>query len=317
VNYNNIIINKNVGAKMNKTFKKFAVLIAALLLITSYAFASAQHNDANSYKEINNFILEMGKKYGPSHVLVAYDLDTTLLTSDVYIGSEAWFNWQSSLLGTKSKYLVSNNFDTMLQDSFIVMMFTKMHPTEAYIPSDLNNYQELGFKLMVLTARGANIRGITDANLKDNNMFNCFNEAKPANGFAGDYIPFNINNPQEYGLTKEELKYFNQGHNPRPVSFYNGIFSACGNNKGLMLQTLLKKADIKGIKCIVFVDNTQKNDNDVYDTFTKFYKDIDIETFTYGYSNPWLNKIMTDKQIQDRCKKEWDALKKAIDNING
>lgn len=301
---------------MFKKFRQTTVFIIAFALITSFAFASAQHNNANSYKEINDFILEMGKKYGPSHVLVAYDLDTTLLTANTYLGSEAWFDWQESLLGTNSPYLVSNNFDTMLQYDDIMMMVTKMHPTEACIPADLNNYQKLGFKLMVLTARGANIRGITDANLKDNGMYNCFNEAKPANGFVGDYIPFNIKNPEKYGLTKEELKYFNQGHNPRPVSFYNGIFSACGNNKGLILQSLLKKSDIQGIKCIIFLDNTQKNDDYVYDTFSKFYKGIDVETFTYGYSNPWLNKIMTDKQIQDKCKEEWDTLKKAIDNIN-
>jgi hypothetical protein len=293
-------------------------LLAFILFVSTCAGiinASVQHNNTNDYNLINNKILKLGHQYGLNNVLVAYDLDTTLLTPNHYLGSEPWFNWQVGLLNKNSQYSAGNNFATILKKQNIIMKVVKMHPTQKCIPANLANYQKLGYKLLVLTARGPNVRDITEQNLKNNKILKYFKENSIAIGSTGKYLPYDISSPDKYGLSKDELEYYKISKNPRMVSFSNGIFMACGNNKGLMLQTLLKKAKNKNIKCVIFIDNTQKNNNNVYDAFNKFDNNIHVETFTYGYSNKWYNNLLISKNIQKQCNEEWKTLEAAINNI--
>jgi microsomal dipeptidase-like Zn-dependent dipeptidase len=56
------------------------------------------------------------EKYGAEHVLLALDIDNTMMSMDNDLGSDHWFEWQRYLLENEpdSPLLVAKTFDGLL-----------------------------------------------------------------------------------------------------------------------------------------------------------------------------------------------------------
>src|SRR5688572_3023279 len=57
------------------------------------------------------------EKYGAEHVLLALDIDNTVMSMDNDLGSDHWFEWQHYLLNNEpdSPLLVAKEFDGLLK----------------------------------------------------------------------------------------------------------------------------------------------------------------------------------------------------------
>ena len=235
------------------------VLSLITFLLVSVNLFSSENIEAFTFKEISTKVDQLGKKYGNENVLLAFDIDCTLLSSSDNFGGDLWYDWQADLMKNDkdSPNLVSKDFGKMLyyQSAIQYLSLSSMYPTEKDIPSIMKKFQKDGYKTLLLTARGYNIRNLTE-NLLTENDFNmkesCFSE-----GFPGEYIPFKTDGPEKYGLTSDDVKKFDLGK-ARAVSFFNGMFMSAGQNKGIMVKTLLYKTK-KSFKAIVLVDDSVKN----------------------------------------------------------
>ncbi|MCX5774663.1 MAG: DUF2608 domain-containing protein [Fusobacteria bacterium] len=242
---------------MKKLF--ISLIVGVILSITAFA---SQYVTYNNFSQFYNLAQSLGKQYGPQNVLLVYDIDCTLLTAKQQLGSDIWFNWQSQLMATdpNSKYLVSKDFNQMLQDQIILNYFYPLYPTESTMPQQFSQLQNQGFKNLILSARGSAWEQLTEQQMA-NAGFNV-QKNEISNGFTGTYMPYNLSNISGSGLTAQDVSIAKL-KNPRTVSFENGIFYASGQNKGIILKTLLAKLG-QQYKAIIFIDDTKANTDNMW-----------------------------------------------------
>jgi len=240
--------------------KLFITFIAAIAFSIS-AFAS-QYVTYNNFSQFYTLAQTLGKQYGPQNVLLVYDIDCTLLTAKQQLGSDIWFNWQAGLSSTdpNSKYLVSKDFNQMLQYQIILNYFYPLYPTESNMPQLFAQLQNQGFKNLILSARGSAWEQLTEQQMKNAGFDVQKNEI--SNGFTGTYMPYNLNNISVSGLTAQDASTAKL-KNPRAVAFEDGIFYGSGQNKGIMLKTLLAKVG-QQYKAVIFIDDTQANTDNMW-----------------------------------------------------
>ncbi len=255
-----------------------AVLVAFSFILQA---AASEYVTVNNFSDVEKKITALGTKYGVKNVIVTYDIDCTLLTQADNFGSDIWYDWQSDLFKNKpdSPYLVSKDFNTLLSSQRMIQSYTKVYPTEADIPAIVKKLQKDGFTMIALTARGPEGRDLTEAQLKTCGLN--FNNDSLSNGFPGVYNPYDVNTPGKSGLTAEEVTNFNL-KTPRSVSFFNGIMMVSGQNKGIMLKTLLHKTG-KTFKAVVLVDDGKKNTDDMNNVYKA--SDIDVNSYRYSFDD--------------------------------
>ncbi len=295
---------------MNRKLTLGVVSLITFLLVSINLFAS-ENIEAFTFKEISNKIEQLGKKYGNENVLLAFDIDCTLLSSSDNFGGDLWYDWQADLMKNdkNSSNLVSKDFNKMLFYQSIFQQLSTMYTTEKDIPSTMKKFQSEGFKTLLLTARGYNIRNLTETLLKNNDLNmkkSCFSE-----GFPGEYIPFKADDPEKYGLTADDVKKFDLGK-ARAVSFFNGMFMSAGQNKGIMLKTLLFKTN-KSFKAIVLVDDSVKNVKNMQAVYKG--SDIDVYTFRYAFDDSLKRQFKKSNKVN--CIRQWKTFKKAQEEIFG
>jgi hypothetical protein len=299
-----------------------SLIIGSLIICGGRIFASHQY-EAAKFADIKVQIDKIVRQhhYVPQDVLLCFDNDCTLITPNHYLGSVPWMNWQVGLLGKVTnthipRDLVAPDWDTLLLDWIVLQQLyhaPSVHATESDIKSILEDYTGQGYKTLILTARGPEFRYITEEQLKSIGLLGLFE--KHSFAFHNDgkhYLPYDTSDPEKYGLSTAEIKRFKLPKSPQYVSFSHGIMLIDGQNKGAILQTLVKRAEDKyKYKCIVFVDDSSDNCSNVYNAFTEF-TNVDVETFHYTYDDAWKAKF--DDAQKKKCAKAWDKLRKAMPN---
>ena len=295
-------------------FKRKSILVIAgmFCFLLIFQIIASENLEISNFSNIEKKIAEVGAKYGSKNVLVAFDIDLTLLTTADNFGGDAWFDWQNALQKNNpaSPDLVTKNFEKLLLYQVVIQHFVKVYPTEKNIPKILKSLQKKGFKTIALTARGANMRNLAEAQLKSAGFSfkkDCFSK-----GFPGEYLPYDSNAPQKYGLTNEDIADYKL-QSPREVSFFNGIMMVSGQNKGIMLKTLLSKTG-KTFKAIVFIDDGKKNTDNVYNVF-KADNNVDVVSIRYSYDDAI--KRQFEESNKNSEIRRWNELKTTIKNIFG
>ncbi len=252
--------------------------IITLFWISPFAFAGiSEHYETNTLADAVAKAQDLGRLYGNDQVLVAFDIDNTLLATQTNLGSHQWFTWQTSLLNRGStEGLVANDFAGILKAQGILFFLGDMRATEPAEVQSIEELKAMGYPVITLTSRGEDFRTATMRELSDNGY--AFETSPLGQGFSDVYFPYDLNNLEASGLTSREVMEWKLG-NPRSVTYRSGVYMTSGMHKGAMLRTLLHKTQ-RPVKAIVFVDDQPNHNQNVQAAFKD--KDVHVATYRYG-----------------------------------
>lgn len=230
---------------------------------------------------------DKAKIYGAANVLLVFDIDNTLLTANQDFSSYAWSIWQKKLVELRHADAICDEMGQFYQIQNALFTLGRMHPPEADIPHSIKSIQKMGINVMALTSRGPQMRSTTERVLQQNNIFFQQFETK---AIAGTYIP-------KQGAGRE-------------VSFQNGIYMTAGQNKGLMLKSLINKLDMQ-YKVIIFVDDLKKHTQHMQEEFK--HMGDDLITYRYGKMDQHINNFLNSDKSKVIAK--WHNLKRVWEDI--
>ncbi len=166
-----------------------------------------------------------------ARTLLVLDIDDTLLTSDTFFGSDAWYEWQKTL-PPHDPGKVPCLFDVIALN----YEAGTQHPTQPDGPSLIN---ALAVDKLLLTSRGANYRGGTLRTLR-------------GNGYA---LPAMLGG-QPDGRSWDYYKA--PDARPLRVVYDQGLFMTTGQDKGKTLLDLLRRLRLHYDR-VLLVDDGQGN----------------------------------------------------------
>ena len=298
---------------MKKTF-----LIIFMIYMSPLAAQAAYHLKvtAKNYDELSRITHLM---VNAKQTLLVVDDDDTLSMMPCtafndpahcqFLGSASWFEWQNNL-EQDNPDKVASNMQQLIETNSLVFDLSKMLYTDKNIPNILERFVEHGGHILVETARGPRADSATEqqfSSLKTNqgNLLSLFSQYSPKlssynEAFLG-ILP---------GCEEQQKK---------EVRNEKGIFYTAGQNKGEMLQCLLKNIpDAYKFRKIVFMDDTQKNVNDVFASYKTSHTSLYAVHFT-GMDS--IKKTFLDSpkatEYQAMATQDWKALNASIHkNIN-
>jgi hypothetical protein len=280
-------------------------LFLALLLSTGFAARASELQATKDFADVAKTVEGYAAKYGAEHVLLALDIDNTVMSMDSDLGSDHWFEWQNYLLTNEptSPHLVAKTFPELLKAQGILYDRGKMHPTQPEEPKLIGDLQKQGVLAILVTSRGPEFRGPTIRELKRCG-YDFKASALPVGDVSdGEYLPFDPAHPDKSNLSAEDLKNYKLGI-PRPVLYTNGVFMTAGQHKGMMLMTLLKKSP-RDIKAIVYVDDNVRHVGAVFSAAVA--RNIEVSSFQYQHEDTRVQRFeYGDKANMDA---EWSAVK--------
>ena len=199
-------------------------------------------------------------------VLIAYDIDNTLLAADQTLGSEPWVDAMVASLLPLNQPSTQDLFHLRLQTQLLDGVYddlveaiadeNKSHLVDGAVAGEIRDLQRKpGVKMIILTSRDGRVSGSTDRALKENGL-----------DFAGS----------KFG---QDMSVFTVPGCPKPGSYQDGIFSTYGSNKGLMLTAMLQ-AQKFAPDVVLYVDNKQSEVDRVYGAL----KDANVNIIAYRYS---------------------------------
>jgi hypothetical protein len=167
----------------------------------------------------------------PGRTLLVLDIDDTLLTSPVFFGSDAWYEWQQHL-AQDDPARVACRFD------LIAMNYESgtQVPTQ---PDTARIVNAIRHDKIIITARSEDSRAATVRELRRAGI----ELPQPLHPTLAD-VSFDWRRPTD-------------GRTVR-VSYRDGVYMIAGQNKGLLLLELLAKAGLRYDR-IVLVDDGAKN----------------------------------------------------------
>jgi hypothetical protein len=292
--------------------------LTVLVLLISFSSLGSEYLTTNTMKDIEAKALALGKKYGVKNVLVALDIDNTVLTMPHDLGSDQWFTWQYE--GCIKKKNVGDHCITMDMGELLdiqgqLFALTNMVPTEPVTPAVISNLQKKGFKVILLTSRGPGFRNVTERSLKQNKLHFRHSAIGPKKGFASTYSPFDVKNPKKYGITKKDIADGRLKGKGRPVSYMDGVYMTSGQHKGVMLKALMHKTKSK-FKAIVFADDHEKHTKRMTQTFGKPVAGVkELVTYRYGAIDKAVKSFKASEDRRKAVSKAWDTLKETTHSV--
>lgn len=274
------------------------IFILASLMLCHFTYAD-EALETNSFDTINKKIKQLNKKHGKENVLVVFDIDNTVLAMPNNFGSDQWFTWQNKeCLNRKSggKYCVTSSFPELLDLQGQIFATSDMQLTEPSVKTVIKELQKNNQSVILLTSRGPEFRNATMRSLEQQGLN--FDKSAIAGAIPGKFKPYNLDDLAKDGLTAEDVKIASLGR-PRSVSYMNGVSMNAGQNKGIMLKTLIHRSGQK-FKAIVFADDHVRHTIRMQEIFGK--RDP-IEAVTYRYSkiDPIVEKFKaSDKSEEHR-----------------
>src|SRR6185295_18717317 len=94
-----------------------AFVLVALSLGGGFALRASELQATKDFADVAEAVNRYVDKYGAEHVLLALDIDNTVMSMDSDLGSDHWFEWQNYLLTNepKSPHLVASTFPGLLE----------------------------------------------------------------------------------------------------------------------------------------------------------------------------------------------------------
>ena len=287
------------------------VLIGVILGFVSISLAS-ESIVSDDFHVVATKAYALAEQYGKEEVIVVYDIDNTLLAMNQRLGSDQWFSWQAAKITAGDLTdAVAKDIPGLLSVQGTLYALGSMHAPDKETPAIVNELQQNGFHNLVLTSRGFDFRDATLRELSKNGYHFGKTTIHPQEGFAGTYLPYELSNISNYGLSEDDVKKFKLG-NPNPVSFMDGIFMTAGQHKGVMLRTLLWKTDHL-FKAILFVDDQQKHCTRMHDAFDS--QGVDVVTIRYSKEDDHVKEF----ELSDKSQviEEWEILKNILSTLFG
>ena len=285
-------------------------LLLSLVFASSLAFGS-EALTTNSMNDVVAKIQEKAKAYGKENVLLVFDIDNTILTSNTDLGSDQWYSWQEEMIlkdSNCSPVCVAKDVNGLLDVQALLYTVGSMRPTEAELPAKLKAVQDSGIKVILLTSRGSEVRNLTEKAIAKNGYNFATSTLRASSDVPGTYLPYDIKNASASGLSAADVQASNLGA-ARAVSFMNGVYMTSGQNKGIMLKVLLAKYRMNP-KAVVFADDLKKHTDRMQaimgaatDLTTYRYGGVDAEVKRFvdgdktAVTNKWIKLKDTLKDI--------------------
>lgn len=302
---------------MKNKLSTLLIVILASIIFSTYTLADSKIQEIASFKALHEIVLELGKENLAKTLLVMDDDDTLTMMSCPdqsktnqcqYLGGPAWYNWQDSLLETQSEYRVANTKNELLEISALLFAINDMPYTEQDVPRVLNDLSKSGVRFLVETARGsetvsATSRQFTKLSVKDPDYKNLMTLIqKNALTATKSKIP---------SIASPYIPHCKQaGSKPRLISYQQGVIYVAGQDKGKMLQCLLKRTESSSIKNIIFIDDTLENVIDVATAFES--SKIKVKALHYTALTGHKNALTTGslaETFQKNAKYRWEIIK--------
>ncbi len=266
--------------------------------------------DTPDFADFETKALELAQVYGAENVLVAYDIDNTLLATNQYLGGDQWYNWQSAeMKKPQPNDAITQDPEAFAQICAKLLTLSLMHPPEASIPATVRRLQEAGITSVALTARRYDLRDITSLALQDNGIDFTKQALGSIQGYPDTFLPYELAKPEAYGLSKDLVKSLNL-EAPRPVSYSRGMIMAGGIQKGIVLRSLMHKTK-RSFKAILFIDDAVHNTKDVQAAFTD--TPITVMTFRYGREDQKVKEFQASDKSE--VKRSWAEFKVLMDRL--
>ena len=155
--------------KVYHSMRKNCLTVSIAWCLTFASAGASEYRAINDFRAVANEVQRSEERVGPEHVLVALDIDNTLLAMDEPLGSEQWFDWQVYLLNKDptSPQLVASTFEGLLEVQGRLYELGRMHPPQSDLPSIIKDIQSRRVATIVLTARGNEFRASTEVDPKN------------------------------------------------------------------------------------------------------------------------------------------------------
>jgi hypothetical protein len=286
--------------------------VAALLLSGFVGAARASEQRATKdFADIAAAVEKYVAQYGAEHVLLALDIDNTIMSMNTDLGSDHWFEWQRDLLTTnpKSRMLVGKTLDDVLVVQGTLYNLNHMHRTQSDLPAIIKKLQDQGIATMLLTSRGPDFRVATERELKRCDYDFSDSALAVKDRPNGLFLAYDPAKPERDGLTAEEIKEFKLG-TPRSASYSNGVFMTAGQHKGMMLLTMLHHAG-SNIKAIVYADDNLKHVGNVYKATVD--RGLEITSFQYQHEDERVRRFKDGNKCDVYCR--WKKLNCVLEEV--
>lgn len=292
-------------------------MVLSLLLIAGAggAFASSLR-ETSDFADVAAQVEALAKQYDASNVLVVSDLDNTLLAMDQDLGSDHWFEWQVYLLAAEpqSRDLVAPDFDGILKVQGILFDSLPMHPPQPEEPALVARMQQLGVKLIVLTARGDEFRRDAEDELTRNgyDVAKCALEvtnlpSAPTAAQSATFLPYRSDALSDAGISAEECERWHLPPTPKAISYQGGVCMVAGQHKGAMLRILLTRA-VEQPKAIVYIDQDRQVRR-VFDAVAS--AGYDVTAFDYQREDPKVRRFQYGEKAT--VTRQWQGIQEALE----
>lgn len=285
-----------------------SVLFISLLAVSALASEKVQ---ITSMQAVIDKVEELKRVNAAQDILLVFDIDNTLLTTEKSLGGDAWFNWQESKLKNRETAdLVAPDFDGLLRVQGYLFSLTQMRPPEKMTPPMVRAFQAAGHPVFLLTSRGWNYENLTEQELTRNGYDSSLTAPGPKGGYAPKFLPYDVKNPEAACLTSQELAQW--GLKDAKLSVYqNGVFFTSGQHKGAMLRSILCKTG-KTFKNIVFVDDTEKHVDRVLLAYQNM-PSVNVVSMRYGAMDAQVEGFnRSDKRAEIEA---WEKIKTVLGTV--
>ena len=213
--------------------------------------------EADTFDEIAPVVANLNSQYGAENVLIVADIDNTLLTSATDLGGDIWYQWQRGKLAVKPT--PEQQVSCLFEDTISLLYeLAPMNLTEPQVPALLNNWQEAGNTLLLLTSRAPKNRAATERELLRHGI----------DVSQAALTPVDNANP----VYREKLE--------REMSYSRGLMMTTGMNKGTMLEWILNATE-RQFDAIVFVDDSHTNIENMDNAWQQHNTDMRIFHYTH------------------------------------
>ncbi|MEM7282857.1 MAG: DUF2608 domain-containing protein [Pseudomonadota bacterium] len=246
----------------------------------------------------------LGLKYGNESVLIAFDIDNTLLAATTPLGSDQWFDWQSEDSPEDEK--ITEDFGCLLNVQGVLYHLGSMRTTQPNLTSIIDGLQERRFPVISITSRGTDFRLVTHREFRRNGLDFARTAIGDALGDTGTYMPYEPGNVT--GFSEEEIQKFKlteSSSRPRLVRYEDGVYLTAGQHKGAMLRLLMQRFKVTDqIKAVIFLDDKDRHIKGMNEAL----ESIGIAAYAYRYSREDPNVEAFRDNVNGmrlKAKREW------------
>ncbi len=266
------------------------VFTAALLLSACSSQTKTTNLPANyrvSSSDLNltlEIVRTLEQQLASEDILVIFDIDNTLLAMNTDLGSDQWYDWQSSMQKTNKcdPRLVRNR----LASQGALFVAGSMRPTQKDAAEVVKKLQQQGVGVMAATARGWTFALPTMRELHRNKMNFRATAPGPAAGY-GEFQPATA---------------------IRPLLYTDGVYMLAGQHKGDMLIELLNKIGGDLPKAIVVIDDKDYN-LAAYEEAAK-RQQLNLYSIYYTGVSDWVASFNPKKAAAD-----WQRVRPALEQL--